>query len=349
MQLPMTSQEVIENLRPLLLLGLGGFLLSLALTPLYTTTAYRYKWWKRQRQESISGEKASVFAKIHHEKHLRHIPTMAGIVGLVALVVTTLVFNLDRAQTYLPLAAMVCAGALGLLDDIINLKSNGKGKAGLNSGLKFLLMAVIAGLLAYWFIIKLGYTSIHIPFDGELVLGPLLLALFIMFVVIGTANAVNITDGLDGLAGGLLISSYGAFGLVAFLQGNIGLAGFCFTIVGTLLSYVWFNIYPARFFMGDVGSFSLGTGLAVVAIMTNIALLLPVIGFVFMIEVFSVIAQLSSKKILKRKIFLAAPIHHHLEASGWPEAKVTMRFWVIGQVAAVAGILLAILGGFAKL
>ena len=121
MQLPMTSQEVIENLRPLLLLGLGGFLLSLALTPLYTTTAYRYKWWKRQRQESISGEKASVFAKIHHEKHLRHIPTMAGIVGLVALVVTTLVFNLDRAQTYLPLAAMVCAGALGLLDDSIRI------------------------------------------------------------------------------------------------------------------------------------------------------------------------------------------------------------------------------------
>lgn len=348
MQVQLTSQQILDNIQPLLLLGLGGFFLSLALTPIYTNIAYRFKWWKRQREDSISGEKATVFNKMHHEKHLRHIPTMAGIIGLVALLITTMIFNLDRAQTYLPLAAMAGAGALGLIDDVINLKSS-RGKRGLSSRLKFILMALIAGLLAYWFIVKLEYTSVHIPFGGDWVLGPLLMALFIIFVVVGTANAVNITDGLDGLAGGLLISAYGAFGLVAFLQGNFGLAGFCFTIIGTLLSYVWFNIYPARFFMGDVGSFALGTGLAVVAIMTNSALLLPVIGFVFVVEVISVIVQLGSKKLLKRKLFLSAPIHHHFEAIGWPETKVTMRFWVIGQVAAVAGILVAVLGGFAKL
>ncbi len=345
----LTSKMIVDNLEPLLLLSAAGLIFSLALTPIYTNLAYRFKWWKKQRQDSISGEKAAVFQKIHHDKHLRNIPTMAGVVGILALVIATLMFNLDRAQTYLPLAAMVVAGMLGLIDDIINFKGTGKGKAGLNSKIKFLLMAIIASMLAYWFVVKLGYTSIQVPFDGELVLSGGLLAAVIIFVIVGTANAVNITDGLDGLAGGLLISAYGAFGMIAFLQGNFGLAGFCFTVVGTLLTYVWFNIFPARFFMGDVGSFALGTGLAVVAVMTNTILLMPVIGIVFVVEVISVIIQLTSKKLLGRKVFLSAPIHHHFEAMGWPEAKVTMRFWVIGQVAAVAGILIAIWGGFVKL
>ncbi len=348
-QTTLTVQAILDNLRPLMLLGVGGLLGSILLTPVYTTLAYRYKWWKRPRTDAISGEKAAVFSKMHAEKHRRHIPTMAGIVGLLVLAGVTLAFNLDRGQTYLPLAAMIGAGVLGLLDDVINLRTNGSGTGGLSSKLKFVLMVLIASGLAYWFVVKLGYSAIHIPFDGELMIGGPLLLAFIVFVVVGTANAVNITDGLDGLAGGLLISAYGAFGLIAFLQSNFGLAGFCFTIVGTLLSYVWFNIYPARFFMGDVGSFALGTGLAVVAIMTNTILLLPIIGIVFVGEVVSVVLQLSSKKVLKRKVFLSAPIHHHFEASGWPETKVTMRFWVLGQVAAAAGILLAVWGGFVTL
>lgn len=340
-----TLQSIIDNLQPQLLLAVAGLFGALLLTPVYTTLAYRYKWWKRPREDTISGERAEVFQKMHAEKHKRNIPTMAGGIGLVVLSFVTLLFNLDRAQTYLPLAVMFGAGLLGLLDDIINLKSDGRGTGGLSAKLKFLLMTAIAALLAYWVIVKLGYSSIHIPFVGEWSLAAPLLALLIMFVVVGTANAVNITDGLDGLAGGLLISSYGAFGLVAFLQGNFGLAGFCFTVVGTLLSYVWFNVYPARFFMGDVGSFALGAGVAVVAVMTNTILLVPIIGFVFVVEVLSVIVQLFSKKFFKRKVLRSAPIHHHFEAIGWPEAKVTMRFWVVGQVAAVAGLLVAVLGG----
>lgn len=345
----LTSQMIIDNLEPLLLLGGAGLVTALILTPVYTTAAYKFKWWKKQREDSISGEKASVFAKIHKEKHARNIPTMAGIVTLLAVAITTFIFNLDRSQTYLPLAAMVGAGMLGLLDDVINLRTNGKGTAGLSSKLKFLLMIVIASLLAYWCIVKLGYTSVHIPFGGDLVLGGALLAAFIIFVIVGTANAVNITDGLDGLAGGLLISAYVAFGFIAFLQGNFGLAGFCFTVVGALLAYLWFNIFPARFFMGDVGSFALGTGLGVVAVLTDSILLVPVIGIVFVAEVLSVIVQLSSKKLRGKKVFLSAPIHHHFEAKGWPEAKVTMRFWIIGQVAAAVGLLLAVWGGFVLL
>lgn len=345
----LTLQTITDNLEPLLLLGGAGLVMALILTPLYTTAAYRFRWWKKPREDSISGEKASVFAKMHKEKHSRNIPTMAGIVTLLAVAITTFIFNLDRSQTYLPLAAMVGAGALGLLDDVINLRTNGKGTAGLSSKLKFLLMIVIAALLAYWCIVKLGYTSVHIPFGGDLVLGGALLAAFIIFVIVGTANAVNITDGLDGLAGGLLISAYVAFGFIAFLQGNFGLAGFCFTVVGALLTYLWFNIFPARFFMGDVGSFALGTGLGVVAVLTDSILLMPIVGIVFVIEVLSVIIQLASKKLRGKKVFLSAPIHHHFEAKGWPEAKVTMRFWVIGQVAAAVALLIAVWGGFVLL
>lgn len=344
-----TLQTIIENLRPLLLFSMAGLAASLLLTPVYTSLAYRFKWWKVPRTKTISGEKASVFTSIHSKKHQRNIPTMAGSIILVAVATVTLIFNLDRAQTYLPLAAMIGAGLLGLLDDIVNLRSDTHGRTGLSSRLKFVLMVVIASGLAYWFVAKLGYSSVYIPFKGELVLGGGLLAVVIAFVIVGTANAVNITDGLDGLSGGLLLTAYSAFGLIAFLQGNFGMAAFCFTVVGTLLSYTWFNIYPARFFMGDIGSFALGTGLAVVAVMTNTILLMPVIGLVFVVEVLSVIVQLTSKKLFKKKVFLSAPIHHHFEAAGWTETKVTMRFWVIGQVAGVVGVILALWGGFITL
>ena len=150
---------------------------------------------------------------------------------------------------------------------------------------------------------------------------------------------------MDGLAGGLLGASFGAFGVIALLQQQVLLAGFCFTVVGVLLSYLWFNIYPARFFMGDVGSFAYGASLGVVAMLTDSLLLLPVIGLLFVVEAGSSLIQIFSKKFFKRKIFLSAPIHHHLEAIGWPETKVTMRFWVIGCVMAFIGVMLALAGG----
>ncbi len=344
-----TAQQIIDNLRPTLFLGFAGFLASMLLTPVYTTLAYKFQWWKRPRTDATTGEAAKVYAKMHAEKHRRHIPTMAGAIGLVALVVVTIVFNLDRGQTWLPLAAAIGAGGLGLLDDIINLHSSGKGVAGLNSKAKLLIMIGIAAVLAYWFVVKLGYHVLNVPFLGDIkVAGGVMIAL-IIFVIVATANAVNVTDGLDGLAGGLLVTAFAVFAFIAFLQGNFGIAGFCLTVVGTLLSYLWFNIYPARFFMGDVGSFALGTSLAVVAIMLNSILLIPVVGIMFVIEVGSSSLQIFSKRVFKRKIFISAPIHHHFEAKGWPETKVTMRFWVLGQVAGVIGLLIAILGGSLKL
>lgn len=342
-------QLILDNLRPVLTVGFLGFAFAMVLTPVYTTLAYKYQWWKRPRTDTVTGEKAAVFQKMHAEKHKRHIPTMAGMIGLLALAIVTILFNLDRGQTWLPLAAALGAGFVGLMDDVINLKGSGAGTAGLNFKIKLLLTSMIAAGLSYWFVFKLGYHIVHVPFGPNISFAaPLLFVIFIL-IIVATANAVNITDGLDGLAGGLLVTAFASFSLIAFLQGNFGIAGFCLTLVGVLLSYLWFNIFPARFFMGDVGSFAFGTSLAVVAIMLNAALLIPVVGFMFVIEILSVIIQLFSKRVLKRKVFLSAPIHHHFEAIGWPETKVTMRFWILGQVCGVVGLLVAVLGGHLKL
>ena len=206
------------------------------------------------------------------------------------------------------------------------------------------MVIVMALVLGWFFYTKLGYTSVHIPFAGDIMLGVWIIPLFVLAVV-STGNAVNISDGLDGLAGGLLSVAYVVFGVIALLQGHLMIAGFCFTVVGALLSYLWFNIYPARFFMGDVGSFAFGTSLGVVAMLTNTLFLLPIVGIIFVIEAGSSLIQIISKRFFHRKIFISAPIHHHLEAKGWPEVKVTMRFWVIACVAGFIGLLLALSGG----
>ena len=338
--LPYLSDRVVD----ILFLGFAGFLFAMLITPIYTTVAYRYKFWKKPRNVAVTGEKATLFSKLHRKKHARNIPTMAGVIFLAAIFIVTVLFNLDREQTWLPLTATLGAGLVGLLDDIINIKGLGGGIAGLNSKLKFGLIFAVSAIGAWYFYDKLGHNSFHLTFYGNIEVGVLLIPLFIL-VVISTANAVNISDGLDGLAGGLLASAYSAYALIALLQGSYGIAGFCMSVVGILLSYIWFNIYPARFFMGDVGSFALGTALGVVAMLTDTLVLLPVIGLVFVVEAGSSLLQVLSKKILGRKVFKLAPIHHHFEALGWPETKVTMRFWVVGQVMAVMGMILALVGG----
>ncbi len=344
MTAPLTIELLTSELTATFLLSCAAFVLAMFLTPIYTTIAYKYKFWKKQRDTSTTGEKLLVFVKLHEAKFKRNIPTMAGIIAVLAITIVTLLFNLDRAETYLPLAALIGGGVVGLLDDIINIRGNGKGVAGLRSSVKFFAITALGLGLGWYFAVKLGYNAVHLPFIGDVAIGWLMIPLF-AFAVVATGNAVNISDGLDGLAGGLLMSAYGAFGVIALLQGHFLLAGFCFTVIGALLAYLWFNIYPARFFMGDVGSFALGTSLGVVAMLTNSFFLLPVIGIVFVIEAGSSLLQIMSKRLFGRKIFISAPIHHHLEAQGWPETKVTMRFWVIAVVASFIGVLLALAGG----
>lgn len=333
----------------IVLLGVGGFMVSTILTPLYTTAAYKWQWWKKPRTTTLTGLPATVFQKLHAEKHKRHIPTMAGVIFIVSVGILTLLYNLERTQTWLPLAAFAGAALVGLIDDIINIRGDGTGVAGLPSKLKMLLITLVATVGGWFFYAKLDFNSIQLPGieQGSLVIGWLIIPLFVL-VVVATANAVNISDGLDGLAGGLTAMAFGVYALIALLERQYGLAGFCVTILGALMSYTWFNVYPARFFMGDVGSFALGTALGVVAMLTDTVLLLPIIGIVFVAEAGSVILQVASKKLRGgKKLFRVSPIHHHFEALGWPETKVTMRFWVIGQVAALIGLALFVMGRYA--
>lgn len=336
--------EIMNALMRMLIYGGISFVITFLLTPLFTYFAYKHKLWKKQREEDVSGKKLEVFTKLHAQKIKRNIPTMAGLIFLVSITATTLIFNFSY-NTYLPLAALLVGGVVGLVDDLINLYSDGIGKAGLRPWIKFGLITLAGLVFGWWFYDFLGVSSVKVPFDGAWELGIWIIPIF-AFIVVATGNAVNITDGLDGLAGGLLMISFGAFGLIALLQGNFGIAVFCFTVVGALLSYLWFNINPARFFMGDVGSFALGVSLGVVAMLTNSLFLLPIICGVFVVETASSLIQIISKKLRNgKRVFKSAPLHHHLEASGWPEPKITMRFWVIGGVLAMIGLIIALEGG----
>jgi phospho-N-acetylmuramoyl-pentapeptide-transferase len=333
----------VDNLIRIFGLSFLGFAVSMAITPIYTTIAYKYQFWKKQRVDAWSGGEASVYKKLHAEKHKRNIPTMAGIIFVVSVALVTLSANLERSQTWLPLAGMVLSGMIGFVDDWINIRGGGTGIAGMRAKIKFALHSLVAVVAGWWFWSRLEFDSIYVPFFGDVMLGIFIIVLF-WFIVVASANAVNITDGLDGLAGGLLASSFGAYAFISAAQGQYALAAFCLTIVGALLSYTWFNIYPARFFMGDVGSFALGTVLGMVAMLTDTVYILPIIGVVYLVETGSVIVNRLSKKLRNgKKVFLSSPIHHHFEAIGWPEARITMRFWVIGQVASVVGVLVYLL------
>ena len=328
-----------------LLLALAGFLFSMLFTPIYTHFAYKYKFWKKQKQTTVDGKALPVMTKLHAHKFARVFPTMAGLVGILAVTLVTCIFNLDRGQTWLPLAGFLGGASVGMIDDIINVFGSGKGAAGLRGPVKFFLISAVGIALGWFFAYKLGWTSILIPFVGNFEIGAFVVMLIFAFAVVATSNAVNITDGLDGLSGGLAMLAYAAFGVIALFQGNIMLFGFCLTVIGWLLGYIWFNVPPARFMMGDTGSFALGAGLGVVAMMTNSFLSLPIIGLPFVVETSSSLIQLISKKFFHRKIFISAPLHHHLEAKGWGEAKIVMRFWIIAGVCAIVGVFIAATGG----
>lgn len=329
-----------------LLLALAGFLFSMVLTPFYTHFAYKYKFWKKQKKTTVDGKDLPVMSKLHaHKFNGRHFPTMAGLVGVLAVTLVTWIFNLDRGQTWLPLVGFLGGALVGVIDDCINIFGSGRGAAGLRGPVKFFLITAVGVALGWYFAVKLGWTSILVPFLGDFEIGVVGMIIVFAFAVVATSNAVNISDGLDGLSGGLAMMAYGSYGIIALFQGNMLLFGFCLTVVGWLLSYVWFNVPPARFMMGDTGSFALGAGLGVVAMMTNSFLLLPIIGLPFVIEAGSSLLQLASKKFFGRKIFISAPLHHHLEAIGWGEAKIVMRFWIVAGVCAIFGIFLAATGG----
>jgi phospho-N-acetylmuramoyl-pentapeptide-transferase len=242
----------------------------------------------------------------------------------------------------LPLFTLVIASIVGLVDDILVVCGLGKYIGGGISFKKRLLIVILIGLIgSIWFYQKLGWDTIFIPFLGDVSIGLWYIPLFILVTVACWSG--GIIDGLDGLAGGAFASIFGAFSIISFSMGKIDLATFCAVICGALFAFLWFNIPPARFYMGETGILGLTTTLAVVAFLTNSVYVLPIIAGLLVCEVLSVIIQLSFKKIAGRKIFLSTPIHHHFEALGWPAYKVTMRAWIIGIVLAFVGVAIRLL------
>jgi len=338
-------------------LALIAFVMAMAWTPLLTNVLYKFKVRAKIKKRAVDGKKAPIFHKLHKAKE--GTPLMGGLLIWVTAAGLAFILHiagrwaggvweeldfLSRSQTWLPFFALVTTGILGVVDDIKTTRGTGSNKGG---GIRFLyrfgwlfLIAILGGL---WFHYKLEFSSIHIPGVGDWSIGWWYIPFFAA-VIMATAISSNESDGLDGLNGGVLLVAFVVYGGIAFVQGRVDLAAFCAVISGGLLAFLWFNVHPARFFMGDTGSFALGTALGVVALITNSALILPIVCFVYVLESSSVIIQLASKKLFKKKVFLSAPIHHHFEAIGWPETKITMRFWILSGITGVVGFIIGIFG-----
>ncbi|XLQ19936.1 MAG: phospho-N-acetylmuramoyl-pentapeptide-transferase [Candidatus Moraniibacteriota bacterium] len=352
----------IENVLKIMLTGIMAFCLAFLITPIWTHFLYKYKLGIKIKKKSVQGDSLQFVNTLHADK--AGTPTMGGVIVWFSIFIFILASHyifpliawlmdinflarmdfLSRSQTWLPLFALIATGILGLFDDVMSVRGWGSNKGGgMRFAVRFWWLFGIAALGAWWFYSKLGWDVMHIPAVGDFSIGLWYIPLFI-FVIIFTAFSSNETDGLDGLNGGILMMAFSAFALIAFTQNKVDLAAFCLAISGALLAFLWFNVYPARFFMGDTGAISLGATLGVVAMLTNSVVILFIIVFVYVLESGSAFIQITSKKFFKRKVFLAAPIHHHFEALGWPEPKITMRAWIFTAVMVSLGLIIGIIG-----
>jgi len=344
-----------------LVLFIFSFGVAILSAPFLIKILYKHRAWKKKpREYTIGGGKTPIFTRLHAEKEIST-PRMGGIlIWWTVLVVTGLMFAasklfsgpfwgqmnfVSRSQTWLPIFALISSSLLGLIDDILVVKNKGKYIGG---GIRFKVRLSVIGLIAligsWWFYFKLGWSSIYVPFYGNIPIDGWYILLFVL-VVFATFSS-SVVDGLDGLSAGVLSPIFAAFGIIAYIRGEYDLAAFITVIIGALATYLWFNVHPAKFYMGETGIMGLTVTLAVIAFLTNSVLFLPIIAFVLVIESASVIIQLVSKRFFHRKVFLSAPIHHHFQALGWPESQVTMRFWIISAVASALGLVMFFLARF---
>jgi len=342
------------------------FLVGISLTPYIADFLYKNEMWKKKPGKlDTAGNATPVYDKLYEKRDVGT-PRMGGIViWLSAFVVISLLWALARfspfeifdkleflrrSQTWIPLAALMVGAFVGLLDDWLEIKgSRDNVSGGLSSTKRLIVVGLIGLLVSIWFFFKLGVTSIGIPFLGQLEIGFLLIPLFTFVILVIYSGGV--IDGLDGLSGGVLASMFSAYGIIAFAYDQINLAAFCAAIVGALLAFLWFNIPPARFYMSETGSMALTIVLAIVAFMTDELVggvglfVLPIIAFPLIATAGSSFLQIMHKKLRNgKKIWLAAPLHHHFEAIGWPATKVVMRYWVISVIFASVGIIIALIG-----
>ncbi len=340
-------------------LGIIAFFLGVSITPILTRLLHSYKAWPVvSRTKAITGETASVVAALRKDEPLE-VPRLGGILiwGTVFMVTmgfwllsefihlslfTKLNF-LSRNQTWLPLFTLVSASIVGLIDDVLHIMNSGGYVAGGLALRKRVFLVAVLGLIgALWFYSRLEQSSIIFPFLGEIELGIWYIVFFI-FVMISTFSG-GIIDGIGGLSGGVFAAIFSAYLGIAFFQNQIDLAAFLSVVVGAILAFLWFNIPPSKFYMGETGILGLTTTLTVVAFLTKAVIVLPIIALPLVLASGSAIIQIISKRYFGRKVFLAAPLHHHFEAKGWPQSQVTMRLWVLSTVFAIIGMVIAIIG-----
>jgi len=336
-----------------------AFIIGILITPILSNFLYKNKMWKKKSVVvATDGGVATITQSLHNDEE-KKTPRMGGVVIWASALITTILFwlgstidsqvmtklnFLSRSQTWLPIFTLIIGALIGLIDDYMSVTENYDQKAGGLSSKKRLLAVFIISLIgAWWFYSKLEITQIYIPFFGIWDAGWLFIAFFSL-VMLATYSG-GVIDGLDGLSGGVFGIIFTAYGLIAFMQNQVDLAAFCFVLVGGLLAFLWFNIPPARFYMSETGTMALTITLVVVAFLTKQVLILPIIAFPLVISSASSQIQLLSKKIRNgKKVFIVAPLHHHLQALGWPATKVVMRYWVLGIIFAGIGIIIALIG-----
>lgn len=353
--------EVVKILLPALL----GFLVGMGITPTITDYLYRNKMWKKKvKSLTMDGREATVFMSLHKDKEV-NTPRMGGIIIWISSFVTAFIFwflakivgvdvfnqleFISRNQTWIPFFTLLLGALVGLMDDIMEIKGSGDNKiGGLSSKKRLFFVGIVALSISIWFYSKLEISEIFLPFVGYFDLGVLFIPFFVLTMLFIYSGGV--IDGIDGLAGGVFTVAFAAYGIIAFSNNQIDLAAFCALIVGSILSFLWFNIPPARFYMSETGSMALTITLTTVALMTDKLgegaglFVLPIIAAPLVITVLSVMIQMTSKKLRNgKKVFLSAPIHHHFEALGWPSYKVTMRYWVFSLIAATLGVIISVL------
>ncbi len=334
-----------------------AFFLGIFITPVATHFFYKYKMWKKySRNEGVDSPD---FPKIHNEQEELNTPRVGGMIVWVSVLLTVCFFYfssilfpsseslkmnfLSRNQTVIPFFTLLLGALLGLWDDLIQIYGKGKFAHDDVSWRKWkaCLVALISLLIGVWFFYKLGMTSVHIPFGGEFYLGILIIPFFIL-VSLATFSG-GVIDGIDGLSGGIFASIFAAYSVIAFTNEQIDLAAFSAVVAGGTLAFLWFNIPPARFYMGETGIMALTITLATLAFLTDSVFILPVVALPLVITSLSVILQIASKKWRGKKIFRLAPIHHHFESIGWPSYKVTMRFWILSVVFSIIGVILVVI------
>jgi len=347
--------------------GLGSlaFFVGFAWTPFLLRSFHRHKAWPKTmpREKAVTGESATVVhaqeSRMQASRDDAPVPRLGGIVIWGTVVIVTLVMwalslvipnnltlklnFLSRNQTWLPLFALVAASIIGLVDDLARIKNTGGYIAGGLELRKRIGLVMIIGLIAaFWFHNQLGMSSINIPFWGDLQLGWLYVPVFIV-VLIGTFST-GIIDGIDGLAGGVFASIFAAFLGITIVRQQIDLATFIAVLIGSLLAFLWHNIPPAQYYMGETGILGLTTVLTLIAFFTDSVAVLPIIALPLVMTSVSAILQIFWKRFLGRKLFIAAPLHHHLEARGWTRAQITMRYWIFGTIVALMGMVIAAIG-----